>query len=379
MTVRALVLAFLSAILATLASCGGGGSAATPQVAAATPVVRYEVSYRANASYPGAPAAGRYLFVRALAGDASLGTRPTASVQLVFGQEAPRALAAPTYVDAQGRANYVFPVSSTYAATWQFRNCTSWYPVHVTVTDTGGLSYAKDLTVCPDSDQTIGAFSDYGDHSAALAAAGPPGITLAQFWHRSAEGVTLDATTSTTPSGTSTWSVRAAEGDRLTVGASVPPSTTPGTVVTARVDVEGGAFAEAAGRSEIAGASASLTCCAPAPDASTPLQTMSFALSASLGNVPLVAGDTMPVDVQYRVVDGLSGQARAQYGATLTLPTTSGYAQWPVQARPGDVMYIQAITSVANGVVTVTAPGATASSFAPGVPAKLNVIVPRSP
>lgn len=379
MMFRAFVLALLSAIVAALAGCGGGASSAAPQAPAAAPVIRFQVDYEPNTTYPGAPAAGRYLTVRALAGDTSLGTRGTASVQLTFDQEAPRTLTVATYVDAQGRANYVFPISDSYAGTLQYRNCTTWFPAHVTVTDVGGLSFAKDLTVCPIQAETLGAFSDYGDHAATFSATGPGGTTLAQFWHRDPGGATLDATRSTTASGTSTWSVPAAEGDLLAAGASVPAFTTAGLVLSARIDVQGGEFAQAAGRSEMGGAGASLTCCSPTADASMPLQTVSFTLSASIYNLPQVAGATLPVDVQYRLVDGLTGQTRAEYSGTLSLPTMSGYAQWTFQARPGDRMFIQASTSATNGGVTVTAPGASANSFAPGVPAVLNVFVPRSP
>jgi hypothetical protein len=374
----ALVYALLLAIATALASCGGGGSASSSPTPAAAPVVRFEVNYQPVTTFPGAPAAGRYLTVRALTGDTSLGTRPTASVQLVFDQEAPRTLTAPSYVDAQGRANYAFPISDTYVATLQYRNCTAWFPAHVTVTDVAGLSFSKDLTVCPIQEESIGAFSDYGDHTATFSAAGPPGVTRADFSHANSVAV-LDATTSTTASGTSTWSVPAAEGDRLVAMARVPVSATPGQMLSARIDVQGGAFAQAAALSDIGAPVAWLTCCAPAPDASAALQTVTFTLSAGVYNLPQSPGTTMPVDVQYLIVDGLTGQPRQQYSGTLGLPTLSGYAEWTSQARAGDRMFIRASTSVPNGGVTVTAPGANAVSFAPGVAAQLNVFVPRSP
>ena len=146
---------FATAFFVSLVTaCGGGGSPApgtgTPSPAAQA--FSFEVLYESSTTPPGAGAPGRYITVRALPGSTSLGARPTSKVEITFDQEAPRSLAEPSYVDAQGRANYLFPVAASYT-TSQFvftRTCSPFLPLQVSVTDDAGASFTKYTTVCVD-------------------------------------------------------------------------------------------------------------------------------------------------------------------------------------------------------------------------------------
>lgn len=180
--VRVLLALAGAAVLTMLSACGGGSEAvvdvAPPPPA---PVIRFEVMYEPAGQPQNAATPGRYLTVRSLPGTASLGSRATAKVELALAQEPPRALGAPTFVDAQGRANYVFAVSPDYAATFQFRSCTSFLPLQVTVTDEAGLAFTKYSSLCPGQALSVGAFSDYGDRTVTFTVAGPPALVQAGF------------------------------------------------------------------------------------------------------------------------------------------------------------------------------------------------------
>ena len=153
--------ALIGALSATfLVSCGGGGGPAPESPPPAAASIRFEVVYEPAAMPQDFTTPAGSLIVRALPGSTSLGTRAISSVELQLAQEAPRSLAAPSYVDAQGRPNYVFAVSADYPSTFQFRSCTSFIPFELTVTDEAGLVFTKYGQLCPGQAQSVGAFSD---------------------------------------------------------------------------------------------------------------------------------------------------------------------------------------------------------------------------
>lgn len=378
---------------ALLASCGGGGGTpdTTPPPSAAA-AIRFEVAYEPGVTPPTAPAPGRYLTVRALTGSTSLGTRATSRVELQLAQEAPRSLATPSYVDAQGRPNYVFAVSADYPAIFQFRSCTSFIPFQVTVTDEAGFAFTKYGQLCPDQAQSVGAFSDYGDRTATFRMAGPAGATQASFQRYGAQGYT-DSGSSTPAGGSATWSVKAAEGDRLYATAKLTAAASRGAVATAEIETDRGAYA----RSVVAlntttgatFADASLLCCRADVTIATvtPTRTVSFVVAPSqLGSIPGGTIPSVPFTVRYRVADGGTQQTVREFDGSGT-----GYTVWTHQVKPGDQLTLEATAAGADTMMTINVLAGAASgpdpsvelgmakSFLPGAPAKLNVFCCASP
>lgn len=381
-TLNALICA-LSA--AWLAACGGGGGTpdAVPPPAAA---IRFEVVYEPAATPPNAPAPGRYLTVRALPGSTALGTRATAKVELQLAQEAPRSLAAPSFVDGQGRPNYVFPVSADYPSVFQFRTCASFVPFQVTATDEAGFAFTKHGQLCPGQAQSVGAFSDYGDRTASFRMAGPAAATQASFHRYGAQGYT-DSGSSTPAGGSATWSVKAAEGDRLFAMAQLTSAAAPGAVATADIESDRGGYARSVVAKNTATgavyADASLLCCRPDVTIATvtPTRTVSFVVAPSqLGPIPGGTIPSVPFTVHYRIADGATQQTMHEFSGSGT-----GYSVWSYQAKPGDQLTLEASAAGADTMMTINVLGGVASgpdpsielgmakSFLPGAAAKLNV------
>lgn len=373
--------------MAWLASCGGGGGAsepAPPPPAAAA--IRFEVVYEPAATPPNVPAPGRYLTVRALPGSTALGTRTTAKVELQLAQEAPRSLAAPSYVDAQGRPNYVFAVSADYPSIFQFRSCASFIPFEVTVADETGYAFTKYGQLCPGQAQSVGAFSDYGDRVASFRMAGPAGATQASFHRSGAQGYT-DSGSSTPAGGNASWSVKAAEGDRLFAMAQLTSAAAPGAVATADIETDRGAYARSVvARNTATGAvyaDASLLCCRADVTIATvtPTRTITFVVApAQLGSIPGGTIPSVPFTVHYRVADGATQRTIQEFSGAGT-----GYSVWTHQVKPGDQLTLEASAPGADTMMTINVLAGAASgpapsvelgmakSFLPGAAAKLNV------
>lgn len=386
MLIRLLVLACAAGITSLLAACGGSsGPSPAPDVIPAG-VIRYEVNYQASGTLPGHVAAARYLTVRPLTGETSFGTRPVGQVQLAFAQEEPRTLTAPTYVDAQGRPNYVFEISSSYTAKWPGLQCTG-EAARVTVTDVAGYSFVRNAPICVAYDQTFAAASDYGDRVATLSASGPEGLTRCGLLRTEPAAYAESTSGCADGSRGHSWTLRVAEGDKLVGVIELLPESAAGLAATARVSLEGGALAQSAvvrdDQHRSVAENARLRCCRPAPDPSAPLQTVSFVLSAELP--VLVPRDvTVPVDLQYRVIDGTTGQARGDFNERVSF---RGPLVRTFQARKGDQMFIQASSPAADGYVYAQIlPGVMdwrsefgwAATSAAGVPLILNVFVPAA-
>lgn len=377
---------------AWLASCGGGGGTpdAVPPPAAAA--IRFEVVYEPAATPQNTAVPGRYLTVRALPGSTSLGTRSASEVKLQLAQEAPRSLVAPSYVDTQGRPNYVFAVSADYPSVFQFRSCTSFIAFQVTVTDETGFAFTKYGQLCPGQAQSVGAFSDYGDRTASFHMAGPAAATQASFQRYGAQGYT-DSGSSTPAGGSASWSVKAVEGDRLFAMAQLTSAAAPGAVATADIETDRGAFARSVVAKNTATgavfADASLLCCrADVTTASvTPTRTISFVVAPTqLGSIPGGTIPSVPFTVHYRVADGTTNQALQEFSGAGT-----AYSVWTYQARPGDQLTLEASAPGADTMMTINvlagAPSGPdpfvelgmAKSFLPGAAAKLNVFCCASP
>lgn len=370
---------------AWLAACGGDGGAPEGVAPPAAAVIRFEVVYEPAAPQD-APAAGRSLAVRALPGSTSLGTRPTAKVELQLAQEAPRSLATPSYVDAQGRPNYVFPVSADYESIFQFRSCASFIPFQVTATDEAGFAFTKYGQLCPGQAQSVGAFSDYGDRTASFRMAGPGGATQASFHRYGVAGYT-DSGSSTPAGGSATWSVKAAEGDRLFAMAQLTSAAAPGAVATAEIETDRGAYARSVvARNTATGAlyaDASLLCCRPDVTIATvtPTRTVSFVVAPTqLGPIPGGTIPSVPFTVHYRIADGGTQQTMQEFSGA-----GAGYSVWTYQVKPGDQLTLEASAAGADTMMTVNVLASAASgpdpsvelgmakSFLPGAAAKLNV------
>lgn len=370
---------------AFLTACGGGGSSSGPSPApdgAPAGVIRYEVNYQPSGTLPGHTAAARYLTVRPLIGERSFGTRAISQVQLVFAQEESRALTSPTYVDAQGRPSYVFEIASSYTAKWGGGLQCTGEPARVTVTDAAGFSFSRNVHVCVAYEQTFAAASDYGDRIATFTATGPDDLMHCGLLRT--EPAAYAETTGSCKDGGQDTSLRVAEGDKLVSFVQLLPESAAGTAATARLFVEGGALAQSVAvqddRGHTSAENARLQCCSPTPDPSAPLQTVSFVLSAELP--VLVPRDvTVPVDLQYRIVDGTTGQARVDFNERAAF---RGRVVKTFQARKGDRMFVQASSPTANSYLSVQiifgvddwgSEFGWAGTSAASVPAILNVFV----
>ncbi len=388
-TPTALIFALSAALLASCGGGGGGQDAAPPPAAAA---IRFEVAYEPAAAPPNAQAPGRYLTVRALPGSTALGTRATSRVELQLAQEAPRSLATPSYVDAQGRPNYVFAVSADYPSVFQFRSCQSFLPFQVTVTDEAGLAFTKYGQLCPGQAQSVGAFSDYGDRSATFRMAGPAAATQASFYRYGAQGYT-DSGSSTPAGGSATWSVNAAEGDRLFAMAQLTSAAAPGAVATVDIETDRGAYARSVVSKNTATgavyADASLLCCRADVSIATvtPTRTITFVVApAQLGSIPGGTIPSVPFTVRHRVADGATQQTMQEFSGSGT-----GYSAWTYQVRPGDQLTLEASAPGADTMMTINVFAGTelgpnwpielgmAKSLLPGTAAKLNVFCCATP
>lgn len=389
-TLKALICALS---MAWLAACGGGGGdAPEPAPPPAAAAIRFEVLYEPAAAPPSTPAPGRWLTVRALPGSTALGTRATAKVELQLAQEAPRSLAAPSYVDAQGRPTYVFDVSADYPSIFQFRSCMSFIPFQVTVTDETGFAFTKYGQLCPGQAPSVGAFSDYGDRTARFRMAGPAGATQASFHRHGAQGYT-DSGSSTPAGGSATWSVKAAEGDHLFAMAQLTSAAAPGAAATAEIETDRGAYARSVVAKNTATgavyADASLLCCRADDTMATvtPTRTITFVVApAQLGSIPGGTIPSVPFTVHYRVADGATQRTVQEFSGA-----GAGYSVWTYQVKAGDELTLEASASGNDTMMTINLLAGVASgpdpsvelgmakSFLPGAAAKLNVFCCATP
>jgi hypothetical protein len=93
---------------------------------------------------------------------------------------------------------------------------------------------------------------------------------------------------------------------------------------------------------------------------------------------------TVPVDLQYQVVDGTTGQARVDFNERVAF---RGRLVKTFQARQGDRMFVQASSPTANSYFSVQivfgvddwgSEFGWAGTSAAGVPAILNLFVPAA-
>ena len=222
--------------------------------------------------------------------------------------------------------------------------------------------------------------------------AGPAAATHASFTRYGAQGYT-DSGSSTPASGSATWNVKAAEGDRLFALSLLTSAAAEGDVASADIETDRGAYARSVvAKNSATGATfadASLVCCrADVTTATvTPTRAVSFVVAPSqLGPIPGGTIPSVPFTVRYRVADGQTQQTIAEFSGAGT-----GYTVWTYQAKPGDQLTLEASASGGDTMMTIevrtgaaNGPGAfvelgMARSFVPGTPAKRNVFCCATP
>lgn len=365
-----------------LAACGGGGSSGpapveqppTTPAAPVSSVIRFEGFYQ--------PGTTDTLAIRPLAGSQTIGTQPIARVEVSTSYDPPQVLAAANSTDAQGRPQFLFTLPS-YLSDFQFRSCMTWVPLRITVTDTTGFAFAKNTIYCPAQAVSFGAFSDYGDRSPRYTgtAAQPANATLTRTDYAGySDTVVLRDITSLNER------LPAREGDTLQLSIGYPAASTPdGITSTARIEGDGGAFAEstnATNRLNFFTAEATLACCriAVTPENAAAIRQVRIIFDGRMYNV----SNPPPVefDYHYRVTDSTNGAVVAERSGTAT-----NYTSFLLEMRTGYQVALDATPRAANTVVSAEAqhafnpsdPNASnltlgrALSNSVGTPARLNV------
>lgn len=382
----------VASFVSLMAACGGGSGSSVPDQGtpppAAAQAIRFEVVYETSTSPPNAGGPGRFITVRSLPGSASLGTRPTSKVEITLDQEAPRSLAAPTYIDAQGRAAYVFPVSAALTTSGPVfaRTCAPDLPLLVTVTDNAGASFTKYTSICVDHTTAVGAFSDYGDQTVTVAMSGPPAQVKASFRHNGNQGY-VDDGSSSPGSGTATWTFRAVDGDTVFAQAQLTAGAAEGAAAAADIRTERGALAHSViGKNTAVGvtvAQAQLVCCGATSPSTDPAQAQTVSFVVAPGQLGPIPGDLFPPPVafrvHYRIVDGATQRTVTEFTGT---GTATAHYTFPV--KPGDQLAIEASPDVPGTLVEVLVAYGTAdrlgstlgsaTSILAGSAAALNVI-----
>jgi hypothetical protein len=384
---RAMRTAGLLSLLA-LAGCGGSGAPEQPAPPSSPPLIRFEAAY--NVATPAS--AGGSIEIRPIAGSTGIGSNPIARVELSTNGETPVILTAPNSADTAGRPAYRFTVPFIPSETSRI-GCITQIPFRVTVTDETGFSFTKRDTFCPAQSQTADAFSDYGNKTVTFVASAtaPAHVSVARF----GAGVNRDYRDRSASDGVTAYAlgVRAVEGDRATISAGYPAGSVPdGTTVTARVEGEGGSFAEsvvATNPHNWFTADATLVCCqlSTALDPSRGTKQVSLVVDATrFGPVPLQ--DLVPLpgsnpvilvpfveyDYSYRIFDPATGNVVAESSGSATQ-----FNRWTFDLNVGHQITLEARpkSTEATVRVLVSTPGdntlGEARSNRTGVPARLTV------
>lgn len=320
------------AVVALVASCGGGGGASAPPVDTSTvtptpapspiptstptpisaPWIRFEGDYE-----PTTMSGGPSVAVRTLVGSTTIAANAVAKVELQTNGETPQILGSPNATDSHGSPQYLFAVTN-YPVQTYFHNCLTTIPLRIVVTDTTGFSFTKNTTFCPSQPNAFGGFSDYGDRNTAYAlrAAQPASAGVRRIGGAGYSDAILTA-------GVTSFNqaLPALEGDALAAYMNYPRSTPDGVTAMARVDAEGGAFAESAiatNALNFYSADAGLVCCRLKPTADNVTSTQKVRLTFigtmyNVGNPP-----PAPYDFSYRVTDPASGAVVYQRSGSAT-------------------------------------------------------------
>lgn len=363
----------------SLVACGGGDRGGTDAVQAPSvpPLIQFEAVY----DLTGPPPTSRSISVRPVQGATGFGAHAIARVELVTQNDPPSVLTAPNAVDTAGRPQYVFAIPQ-YPFEPFFRSCETMVPTKITVTDVTGFSFVKHDTFCPGQAYTTGGFSDYGDRRARYtgSAGRPASVYLSRMSQANyndrfaAAGVTAFD-----------QSLPAKEGDFLTasLGFDGPPSAVPGgTSVTARIETDGGAFAEsttATNPLDWTHAVAWLVCCRPAAgtEPTAAKRRVELVVYGARYNVP--NPPPVPFEYRVRVVNPTTGAVVAEHAGS-----DSGVAIWTYDVTVGDQITMQASPKEANTAVQLTVRNRTeaptsgqllgeAGSNLPGAQARLNL------
>ena len=282
-----------------------------------------------------------------------------------------------------GQATFVFFVPRTSPIVPDLaRTCRPPIALEITVTDVGGFAFKKYFNACNAAE--FGAFSDYGDTAVTYRAV-TMGPVRASFMRGGAGGY-LDAGSSAAGAATSSWTLKARDGDPLGAGPIYDASFPDGAVTTVSIEAEGGAFASSTvARSLVAGGSpfdAFLVCCGFGAAAQSPpptgTRTVSFTVVPAQYGVDVTKA-LQKFNVYYRVYDPGSATVIAEFQGA-----GDGYTTWSFQVKAGYELKLEAgPQSAVTDVQTYISYGTdspyfgnsvgTARSSRPDAPAKLKV------
>ena len=225
----ALVLCF------AFAGCGGGGGGSVDALPAIIFIGTYDFAC-SNCS----PPRENSLSIASVAGATALGNTDMVRVELSVEHGPAQVLTSPNSKNATGQATYVFFFPRTSPVVPNFaRVCTPPIALEITVTDVAGFAFKKYFNACNAGE--FGAFSDYGDRTVTYRAV-TTAPTRASFTRGGAGGY-LDAGSSAAGATTSSWTLKARDGDTLGAGSIFDASTSDGAVTTVSIEGEGGALA----------------------------------------------------------------------------------------------------------------------------------------
>lgn len=333
----------------SLAACGGGNGGSTDPVPppAVPPLIQFEAVY----DLAGPPPTNRSISLRPVQGSTGFGAHAIARVELAIRDDPPSVLTAPNSLDTAGRPQFVFAIPQ-YPFEVVFRSCVTVVPLRITVTDVTGFSFVKHDTFCPGQAFATGGFSDYGDRRARYtgSAGRPASVYLTRMGQANYNDRFADAGVTAFDQ-----SFQAKDGDFLTtsLGFDAPSSEVPaGTLVRARIDADGGAFAEstiATNPLDWTHASAWLVCCRPAagPGMTSAKRKVELVVYGARYNVPNPA----PVPFEYRVsvVSPTTGAVVADHAGRVSDSMT-----WTYDLTVGDQISLQASPTEANTAVVLT-------------------------
>ena len=246
----------LATLLAlTLISCGGGGGDAptpaplpipAPMPAPIASVVHFQglwSGFRSDSSIPVNPPA--ILTIRPIAGETSISTNAVTRVEARVGQAAPLVLTAANSTDSSDRPQYVFNFGRPTEAPTCNRFFPQDLPITVTVVDTTGFSFTKNVATCASSALDFGAFSDYGSTTVQYSYSASAPITAlitSQINRRSSFGDFLDVLIATSQS--SFYAVLPGATGNVHSILPIFDQVPDGTRIRSRIDAGGGTFAE---------------------------------------------------------------------------------------------------------------------------------------
>lgn len=332
-------------VITWIASCGGGGSTPTVEPATAAPLIRYQGSWRGSIVDSTTTASSATLTLQALPGQATISTHPVARVEVQLGTSAPSILTAANSTDAQGRPQYRFDAGPLA----ELPNCTGRFPtlqIGITVVDTTGFAFTKQIATCASGAVDFGGFSDYGTTAARFSITATAPVTA--FGTRGSPTGYLDSFVSTLQP-TFDVTLPAADGDTLALMTNPNLPLPTGTRVKARVEGGGGTFAE----STIVAAPSSmqplvwLNCCGPRAAVSGSSSSVDVALQIfSPGTTP---AESFTYD--FRITDPVTGTVVGRQSGT-----TYSQVNFPLlKVQRGHVIEMDVTPNHPRGSVDATA------------------------